>query len=47
MPSSAFPFYIGMSLIPFGVALSLRFFGVPAGRSSRGRRVAPGPLAAA
>lgn len=27
--SSAFPFYFGMSLLPFGVALVLRFFGVP------------------
>lgn len=26
---SAFSFYLGMSLIPFGVALILRFFGVP------------------
>ncbi len=26
---SAFPFYLGMSLMPFGVALILRFFGVP------------------
>ncbi len=25
----AFPFYAGMSLLPFGVALILRFFGVP------------------
>ncbi|HEY7031443.1 MAG TPA: FtsX-like permease family protein [Thermomicrobiales bacterium] len=27
--NSAFPFYLGMSLVPFGVALVLRFFGVP------------------
>ncbi len=26
---SAFPFYLGMSLLPFGVALLLRFFGAP------------------
>jgi putative ABC transport system permease protein len=26
---SAFPFYFGMSLLPFGVSLILRFFGVP------------------